>query len=89
MKNYTGIIIWVVVIGGLFAFLWYQGQITRLANYVRETREELKKCSWPSWAELKGSTVVVMIAFFLLGVFTMAVDFASVQVMDVLRKLFG
>ena len=89
MKNYTGIIIWSVVILVVFAILWRNGQITRLANYIRETREELKKCSWPSWAELKGSTVVVMIAFFLLGLFTIAVDMTSHEVMEVLRKLFG
>jgi preprotein translocase SecE subunit len=34
----------------------------------------LKKCSWPSREELKGSTVVVMITIALLGLFTVGVD---------------
>jgi preprotein translocase subunit SecE len=68
-------IIILVVIAVTFAIMWYTGQLVRLSNYVAETREELKKCTWPTWAELKGSTVVVFISLAILGVFTMAVDF--------------
>ena len=63
-----------MIIGGLFGLLWWQGQIQRLAVYVQETREELKKCSWPSWEELKGSTVLIMIMVALLGGFIVLVD---------------
>lgn len=55
--------------------MWRRGQLKRLGDYVVETREELRKCSWPSVDELKGSTVVVMISIALLGAFTVAVDF--------------
>ena len=74
MSGWTNIIVWVVVVGAIFAYLWWQGQIRQLANYVQETREELKKCSWPSWVELKGSTVVIMMSIALLGAFTEVVD---------------
>jgi preprotein translocase subunit SecE len=70
----TAIIIWAVVIGGIFAYLWWQGQLKRLTVYVQETREELKKCSWPSWQELKGSTALIIVAIALLGIFTFVVD---------------
>ncbi len=63
-----------VVIGSVFAYLWWQGQIRRLADYVQETREELKKCSWPTWDELKGSTVLITITIFLMGGFVLVVD---------------
>ena len=63
-----------VIIGAVFGYLWWQGQIRALANYLQETREELKKCSWPSWVELKGSTVVIMVSIGLLGAFTWVVD---------------
>jgi len=69
------ILIWVVVIGALFGVLWWQGHIRNLANYFQETREELKKCSWPTWEELKGSTALVIVSIGLLGAFTVAVDF--------------
>ena len=75
MNDLTKILIWVVIIGALFGLLWWQGQIRRLAVYFQETREELKKCSWPSWEELKGSTALVMVSIGVLGVFTVAVDF--------------
>ena len=75
MNDTTKILIWVVLIGALFGLLWWQGQIRRLAVYFQETREELKKCSWPSWEELKGSTALIIVSIGLLGIFTVAVDF--------------
>ena len=69
------ILFWVVVIGGSFAWLWRQGHLARFANYVAQTREELRKCTWPTWDELKGSTLVVTVSIVLLGMFTVAVDF--------------
>ena len=73
MSNWT-ILFWVVVIGSVFAYLWWQGQIRRFATYIQETREELKKCTWPTWEELKGSTVLITITIALLGAFTVVVD---------------
>jgi preprotein translocase subunit SecE len=69
------ILVWVVVIGGSFAWLWRAGHLMRFTAYVQQTREELRKCTWPSWDELKGSTVVVGISILLLGGFTVVVDF--------------
>ncbi len=68
-------LVWVAVAGAAFAFLWWQGYLVRLSNYVQLTREELRKCTWPSWDELKGSTVVISISILLLGGFTVLVDF--------------
>jgi preprotein translocase subunit SecE len=74
VNELTKIIIWAAVIGALFAYLWWQGQIRRFAVYIQETREELKKCSWPTWQELKGSTVVIAVSIALFGVFVMVAD---------------
>jgi preprotein translocase subunit SecE len=68
------LIIWIVVIGAIFGFLWQRGYLARIRDYCAETQEELKKCTWPSIDELKGSTVVVMLTILLLGVFTVSVD---------------
>jgi len=54
--------------------LWRQGALKRLGDYVVETREELRKCSWPGVDELRGSTVVVLISIALLGMFTVGID---------------
>ena len=64
-----------VVVGVLFGILWRKGYLLRLTTYVQQTREELRKCTWPTWAELKGSTVVVGVSIFILGTFTVLVDF--------------
>jgi preprotein translocase subunit SecE len=73
-KFYIQLLIWVVVIAVVFGVLWRTGQLLRLTNYVQETKEELKKCTWPSRDELKGSTFVVIISILLLGGFTVIVD---------------
>jgi len=75
LKEYLPIIIGAAVVGGFFAFLWGTGNLARLTTYIQETKEELKKCTWPTWDELKGSTVVVMISIAILGIFTVGVDF--------------
>jgi preprotein translocase subunit SecE len=67
--------IWIAVVAGAFAYLWHKGQLLRLRLYCEGTWEELKKCAWPTWAELKGSTLVVMVSMALMGLFTVAVDF--------------
>jgi preprotein translocase SecE subunit len=79
-NNWIQIIIVAVVIGGVFGLLWWQGQIQRLAVYVAETREELKKCAWPNWEELKGQTALIMIMIALLGGFIVLTDVILTQV---------
>lgn len=74
-KELIKLAIWAVVIGGLFAFAWWRGWIKRISTYSQETREELRKCSWPSKSELKGSTVVIIIASLLMGFMTVGADF--------------
>jgi preprotein translocase subunit SecE len=86
VSELTKILIWVAVAGVVFAVLWRQGQLQRISVYVQQTREELKKCTWPSWEELKGSTVLVAVTIALLGLFTVLVDLAlSTVVVRILK----
>ncbi len=48
---------------------------------------ELKKASWPTKTELRDSTVVVIAASLLLGLFTSISDFALYQVIDLCTQL--
>jgi preprotein translocase subunit SecE len=73
-------LIGITVVAVVFVVLWRQGAFLRISNYVQETREELKKCTWPSWEELKGSTGVVLVSIILLGGFTVAVDFVLAMI---------
>ncbi|HAV61123.1 MAG TPA: preprotein translocase subunit SecE [Verrucomicrobiales bacterium] len=80
-------IIWLAVVLGVFAFLWYKGHLLRFAGYVRATREELKRCNWPNRQELGESTFVVMISIFLLGVFTFCADLVISFVVNAINTL--
>ncbi len=74
MTDNTQILVWTGVIAFVFALLWFTGNLVKLRNYVLETREELRKCTWPTWDELRGSTVLVVASIVLFGVFTVIVD---------------
>ena len=74
MGEYTSVIIWSTVLALVFGWAWKAGHIMRLRKYVSETKEELRKCSWPTKQELKGSTAVVMVSIALLGVFTFVIN---------------
>jgi preprotein translocase subunit SecE len=87
MNDYVTIGIWAGVVAIVFAVLWFTGNLAKLRNYVLETREELRKCTWPTWDELKGSTVVVMISIVMLGVFTVAVDYVLVLFVNWMAKI--
>ena len=50
---------------------------------------ELQKASWPTRSELKDSTIVVIVACLLLGLFTSISDFALVNVVDVVTEWVG
>ena len=50
--------------------------------FVGEMIDELKKATWPTKTELRDSTIVVIVAAILLGVFTSVSDFALYQVID-------
>jgi preprotein translocase subunit SecE len=75
MKELLPVIIPIVVGFIIFVILWRRGAFLRISGYFRETEEELRKCSWPTWDELKGSTFVVLVAIALLGAFTVGIDF--------------
>jgi len=79
MNEFVKLGLTVVVVGTLFAILWRKGYLLKISDYVAETREELRKCTWPTIEELKGSTVAVIMTTFLLGVFTVLIDFVIVK----------
>ncbi len=54
--------------------------------FVGEMLDELKKATWPTRTELRDSTIVVLIASAILGLFTSVSDFALYQVVDLLTS---
>ncbi len=80
MKNfYIQLLLWSVGILAVFGVAWYLGWLKSLAVYIGETRDELKKCNWPSKDELWNSTVLVFVVLAALGLFTIGSDFAILK----------
>ena len=41
----------------------------RLREYFSEVRVEMKRVTWPSWQEVYGTTIMVLVATFLFGLY--------------------
>lgn len=54
-----------------------------LNQFIQDTRQELKKVSWPGREELLGSTGVVIAMTFILAAFIGSIDF----VLSILMRL--
>ena len=48
--------------------------IARISGFFQDVHAELLKCTWPTWAELQQSTIVVICSFALLGAFVAVSD---------------
>ena len=67
-----------------FVIAWRRGAFLRLSAYWNEMVEELKKCTWPTWEELQGSTIAVIISVVFLGAFTAIVDVVVTSVIKMI-----
>jgi preprotein translocase subunit SecE len=48
--------------------------VDRMSTFLREVRGEMQKVTWPTWTELKGQTLVVIIAVLIIAAFIGVVD---------------
>ena len=55
--------------------------------FLGEMVGELQKATWPTKTELRDSTIVVVVAAVILGVFTAISDFSLTQVVIVFTEL--
>ena len=52
--------------------------MNKISLYVEEAYEELvHKVSWPTWAELQQSAIVVLVAAIVMALMVLAMDIAS------------
>ncbi len=54
----------------------------RLQQYLKEVVQELKKVTWPTWEELKGSTMVVIFFSVVMGLYVAAIDFGLAKIVE-------
>ena len=55
--------------------------------FTSETIVELRKATWPTLSELRESTVVVLIAIAIMGVFIAVSDFSIANVVNLFTEL--
>ena len=55
--------------------------------FLGEMVGELQKATWPTRTELRDSTVVVILAAAILGVFTCISDFALFNIVDLFTRM--
>jgi preprotein translocase subunit SecE len=58
----------------------------KIIGFVNDVVKEMKKVTWPTQAELKESTVVVIVVCLILAAFTYVIDMA-VQI--IFKGMFG
>jgi preprotein translocase subunit SecE len=61
----------------------------KFQNYMKEVVQELKKVSWPTMGELKGSTMVVCVFSIIMAIYIWGVDFGLTHVLDAVKGLFS
>ncbi|MBN2681405.1 MAG: preprotein translocase subunit SecE [Bacteroidales bacterium] len=60
-----------------------------MINYFKESYNELmNKVTWPSWAELQGSSIIVMVASVIFALIILAMDYSFKNIMHLVYSLF-
>ncbi len=58
----------------------------KISTFLGEVKSETKKINWPTIEQLKGSTMVVMVAVFVVTVFVSIVDRAIGRLLDLVMR---
>lgn len=58
----------------------------KLFDFVRESREELKKVTWPEKEEVSNFTIVVIVTLVVVSVFLAFVDFFLNQIIEMMVR---
>jgi len=59
----------------------------RIKTFFIEVNAEVRKVTWPTFKEVRDTTVVVIIAIFLFGIFLYLVDMALHKMLESLFKV--
>ena len=64
-------------------------RMNKIANYFKESYIELQeKVTWPTWANLQQSTVIVLVATIIITALVWVMDFSSNQLLKLIYSLF-
>jgi len=64
--------------------------VNKVANYFKESYKELmEKVTWPTWSELRQSTVIVLVATILITVLVAVMDVFSNGILKFIYSLLS
>ncbi len=58
----------------------------RLRQFISDTINELRKCSWPARNELFESTILVIVTVFILALFVSLIDILSMEFITLISR---
>ncbi len=61
----------------------------RIKTFFIEVNAEVRKVTWPTFKEVRDTTIVVILAVFIFGIFLYLVDMALHRAMEHLFKVVG
>jgi preprotein translocase subunit SecE len=83
----------VALLAGAAGLLWRQPILAfalKSTAYIREVRTEVRKVSWPTWEDLRKSTMVIIVIVVIVGAIIGLMDLAFQWVLiDVFSRIFG
>ena len=66
---------------------------SRIAQYIRDTRAEMRRVSWPSFNTVKNTTLITLVAVIFFALYLFGVDqlwaFLITQLSNLLKSLTG
>ncbi len=75
------------------ALVWRQPLLAfavRSTAYIREVRVEVRKVSWPTWEDLRKSTMVIIVIVVIVGAIIGLMDLLFQWVLiDLFSRIFG
>ena len=65
------------------------GRVERARLFLSEVRNELKRVTWPSQAEVYATTVVVILTSIFFGVYLFVLDYGLLRFVQWIFRVFG
>ena len=63
-----------------------KGLWSQAGAFLKDVRVEMTKVTWPTWEELKGQTIVVIVAVLLIAAFIGSVDLVLSNLIEMLVR---
>ena len=65
------------------------GFVTRLTQFLRDTRAEMRRVSWPTLMEVRNTTIITLVAVIFFALYLFGVDRVWSFLIERLRTLMG